>query len=128
ALAWLLHQPVVTSVIIGAKRLEQIKDNLAATELRLSAEELQKLDAAAGVSGVDAGAVWCGPAGVRCIRVRRWVCACTAWVSSLKELPGDDPARARCGHRRLSRLPGQVGAKRGSICARPRRANRRSPR
>ena len=45
ALAWLLHQPVVTSVIIGAKRLEQLKDNLAATELRLSAEELQKLDA-----------------------------------------------------------------------------------
>ena len=31
ALAWLLHQPVVTSVIIGAKRPEQLDDNIAAT-------------------------------------------------------------------------------------------------
>ncbi|MBU1360457.1 MAG: aldo/keto reductase [Gammaproteobacteria bacterium] len=44
ALAWLLHQPRVTSVIIGAKRPEQLADNLAATELRLSADELARLD------------------------------------------------------------------------------------
>ncbi len=31
ALAWLLHQPHVTSVIIGAKRPDQLADNLAAT-------------------------------------------------------------------------------------------------
>ena len=31
ALAWLLHQPAVTSVIIGAKRVEQLDDNIAAT-------------------------------------------------------------------------------------------------
>ena len=45
ALAWLLHQPAVTSVIIGAKRLDQLEDNLAATRVTLSAEELARLDA-----------------------------------------------------------------------------------
>lgn len=44
ALAWLLHQPVVTSVIIGAKSVEQLDDNLAATSVTLSAEELKRLD------------------------------------------------------------------------------------
>ena len=46
ALAWLLHQPQVTSVIIGAKRPEQLTDNLAATQVRLNAGELAQLDAA----------------------------------------------------------------------------------
>lgn len=45
ALAWLLHQPVVSSVIIGAKREEQLLDNIAATGIRLSDDELQQLDA-----------------------------------------------------------------------------------
>ena len=44
ALAWLLHQPHVTSVIIGAKRIEQLDDNIAATQLTLSADELKSLD------------------------------------------------------------------------------------
>ena len=44
ALAWLLHQEVVTSVIIGAKRPEQLADNLAATTLELSADDLARLD------------------------------------------------------------------------------------
>ena len=43
ALAWLLHQEVVTSVIIGAKRPEQLEDNLAAVEVKLSPEELQRI-------------------------------------------------------------------------------------
>ena len=46
ALAWLLHQPQVTSVIIGAKRPEQLADNLGATAVVLSADELQRLDQA----------------------------------------------------------------------------------
>ena len=45
ALAWLLHQPVVTSVIVGAKRVDQLDDNIAATQVRLSADELVTLDA-----------------------------------------------------------------------------------
>ena len=44
ALAWLLHQPVVTSVIVGAKTPEQLADNLAAPEVKLSAEELSRLN------------------------------------------------------------------------------------
>jgi aryl-alcohol dehydrogenase-like predicted oxidoreductase len=44
ALAWLLHQPAVTSVIIGAKRAAQLQDNLAAVDVKLSPEELQLLD------------------------------------------------------------------------------------
>ena len=44
ALGWLLHQNVVTSVIIGAKRMEQLEDNLKAVDLELSADELSKLD------------------------------------------------------------------------------------
>jgi aryl-alcohol dehydrogenase-like predicted oxidoreductase len=44
ALAWLLHRRVVTSVIIGAKTAEQLDDNLAATEIRLTAAELEQLD------------------------------------------------------------------------------------
>ncbi|WP_020677853.1 aldo/keto reductase [Geopsychrobacter electrodiphilus] len=44
ALAWLLHQPRVTSVIIGAKRPDQLTDNLAAVEIALSTDELATLD------------------------------------------------------------------------------------
>jgi aryl-alcohol dehydrogenase-like predicted oxidoreductase len=46
ALAWLLHQPQVTSVIIGAKRSEQLVDNIAATQVKLSGAELQAIDEA----------------------------------------------------------------------------------
>jgi aryl-alcohol dehydrogenase-like predicted oxidoreductase len=44
ALAYLLHKPHVTSVIIGAKTGEQLVDNIAATELRLSDQEMATLD------------------------------------------------------------------------------------
>jgi aryl-alcohol dehydrogenase-like predicted oxidoreductase len=44
SLAWLLAKPVVTSIIIGAKRLDQLHDNLAAVELKLSTNEIQLLD------------------------------------------------------------------------------------
>jgi aryl-alcohol dehydrogenase-like predicted oxidoreductase len=44
ALAYLLHKPHVTSVIIGAKTGEQLVDNIAATELGLSDQEMATLD------------------------------------------------------------------------------------
>ena len=44
ALAWLLHQKVVSSVIIGAKRLDQLDDNIAATAVELTEAELDALD------------------------------------------------------------------------------------
>ncbi|MEW6707229.1 MAG: aldo/keto reductase [Pseudomonadota bacterium] len=43
AYAWLLHQPGVTAPIVGASKLPQFDDAVAAVELRLSAEELQQL-------------------------------------------------------------------------------------
>jgi aryl-alcohol dehydrogenase-like predicted oxidoreductase len=50
ALAWLLHQPVVTSVIIGAKRRDQLDDNIASTRVTLTAEELKTLDAVSALA------------------------------------------------------------------------------
>ncbi len=44
ALAWLLHQPAITSVIIGAKKPEQLEDNLKAINVQLTSEDLKKLD------------------------------------------------------------------------------------
>jgi len=44
ALAWLLSRPVVTSVIVGAKRLSQLEDNIAAVDITLSDEEIAALD------------------------------------------------------------------------------------
>ncbi len=44
ALAWLLHQPHVTSVIVGAKRVDQLEDNIAATKVDLSAADLEAID------------------------------------------------------------------------------------
>lgn len=45
ALAWLLHQPGVTSVIAGGRNIEQFEDSLGAADLKLSAEDLARLDA-----------------------------------------------------------------------------------
>jgi len=44
ALAYVLAKPFVTSVIIGAKSIQQLDDNLAATEVKLTAQEMAKLD------------------------------------------------------------------------------------
>ena len=49
ALAWLLQRKGVMSVIVGAKTIPQLDDNLAAAELTLSAEEVAALDAASAL-------------------------------------------------------------------------------
>jgi aryl-alcohol dehydrogenase-like predicted oxidoreductase len=49
ALAYLLHKDHVTSVIIGAKTSEQLLDNIAATELKLSEQEMATLDKVSGL-------------------------------------------------------------------------------
>ena len=46
ALAWLLAKPAVSSVIIGASKLSQLDDNLAAADVALTADEVASLDAA----------------------------------------------------------------------------------
>lgn len=44
ALSWVLHQKGVTSVIVGARKISQLEDNLAAYNIKLTEEELKKLD------------------------------------------------------------------------------------
>ena len=44
ALAWLLHNPVVTAPIIGPRTLEQLTGSLRALEIKLSSEALARLD------------------------------------------------------------------------------------
>jgi len=52
ALAWLLHNPVVTSVISGPRTVEQLRQNLNAPAIALSPDTLTKLDR-----------IWPGPGG-----------------------------------------------------------------
>jgi aryl-alcohol dehydrogenase-like predicted oxidoreductase len=44
ALAWLLHNPVVTAPIIGPRTLEQLESAVRATEIALGADVLKRLD------------------------------------------------------------------------------------
>jgi aryl-alcohol dehydrogenase-like predicted oxidoreductase len=46
ALAWLLHQPRVSSVLLGTRTIEQLNDNLGAVEVVFSADELAQLNGA----------------------------------------------------------------------------------
>jgi aryl-alcohol dehydrogenase-like predicted oxidoreductase len=48
AMAWLLAKPAVTSVIFGARSIEQLDDNLEGASVKLSPAEVQKLDDASG--------------------------------------------------------------------------------
>lgn len=52
ALAWLLHNPVVTAAITGPRTVEQLRQNLRAPSLALSGETLARLDE-----------IWPGPGG-----------------------------------------------------------------
>jgi len=49
ALAWLLHQKCVMSIIVGARTSEQLNDNIAAARLTLSTDDLAVLDAASAL-------------------------------------------------------------------------------
>jgi aryl-alcohol dehydrogenase-like predicted oxidoreductase len=49
ALAWVLTRPFVTSVIIGAKTPEQLTDNIAASDVVLAKEHVDKLDEASAL-------------------------------------------------------------------------------
>ncbi len=46
ALAWLLHQKAVTTIIIGANKQEQLEDNLKSVDIQFTEDELKQLDAA----------------------------------------------------------------------------------
>lgn len=49
ALAWVLSRLTISTVVIGARNVAQLQDNLAATELELSAEQIARLDEASAV-------------------------------------------------------------------------------
>jgi aryl-alcohol dehydrogenase-like predicted oxidoreductase len=53
ALGWLVDRPMVTSVILGARTVEQLQDNLGAAELHLDGQELGRLDAASDPAPAD---------------------------------------------------------------------------
>ncbi len=44
AIAWLLQQPAVTTVIIGANKMEQLEDNLKSVELKFTVEEMEQIN------------------------------------------------------------------------------------
>jgi len=50
ALAWMLRKKGVTSIIIGAKKEEQLRENIASTTLLLTAEDMARLDAVSELS------------------------------------------------------------------------------
>ncbi len=52
ALAWLRHRPVKVIPIIGARRLEQFRDNLACLDVSLNSEQVKRLDC---VSQIELG-------------------------------------------------------------------------
>jgi aryl-alcohol dehydrogenase-like predicted oxidoreductase len=53
ALAWLLDRPLVSSVILGARTLEQLQDNLGAAGVHLTPDETARLDAASDPGAAD---------------------------------------------------------------------------
>jgi aryl-alcohol dehydrogenase-like predicted oxidoreductase len=53
ALAWLTDRPMMTSVILGARTVEQLTDNLGAASLHLSREETERLDVASDPAPAD---------------------------------------------------------------------------
>ncbi|GGE85522.1 aldo/keto reductase [Sphingomonas prati] len=52
ALAWLLHREIVSTVLLGAKRVDQLEDNLGATAIELSQADLDRLETASKLAPV----------------------------------------------------------------------------
>jgi len=53
AIAWLMARPAVSSVILGARSMDQLTDNMAAAGLTLTPEETQLLDEASEPAAPD---------------------------------------------------------------------------
>jgi aryl-alcohol dehydrogenase-like predicted oxidoreductase len=65
ALAWLLHQKAVMSVIVGAKRVDQLEDNIAATTVELDAADLETIDAVSALPAEYPGWMFARQGGYR---------------------------------------------------------------
>jgi aryl-alcohol dehydrogenase-like predicted oxidoreductase len=75
AIAWLLHQRVVTSVIVGARRAEQLTDNIAASDIELGDAELAALDEASRLAPEYPGWMMAAQSGYRTVpdaKPARW--------------------------------------------------------
>ena len=94
ALAWVVDRPMVSSVILGARTVEQLQDNLGAAGLHLSEEETAQLDAASDPGAADypyggpgieqrSRALRLGLAARRRDDVARWPDYVARWVSDV---------------------------------------------
>ena len=102
AIAWVLARPAVSSVILGARSLEQFTDNLAAAGLQLSDEEMQLLDEASEPPAPDypygeARPVPAQPPHPRRPVLRGLAGLVSGWLSTSRK-PARDPTR-RAGAR-----------------------------
>ncbi|HTZ69036.1 MAG TPA: aldo/keto reductase, partial [Acetobacteraceae bacterium] len=61
ALAWLLARPGVSSILLGATKMHQLDDNLAAADVTLSAEDLAALDTATAIEPLYPTSQWIEP-------------------------------------------------------------------
>ena len=61
AIAWLLRQPVVSTVIIGAKRVEQLRENVRSTQIALDDDDMVELDAVSRLPVEYPGWLMSGP-------------------------------------------------------------------
>jgi len=61
AIAWLLARSGVTSVLLGATKLQQLEDNLGAADVRLTVVELAELDAATAITPRYPSSDWIAP-------------------------------------------------------------------
>mgnify|MGYP003856144739 FL=1 len=57
AIAWLIHNPVITAPIVGASKVSQIQETLKAADMPLSEEEIEACNQVQGFSPPDPRAV-----------------------------------------------------------------------
>jgi hypothetical protein len=98
ALPWLADQPAVTSVILGVRTTDQLADNLAAAELRLTEGEMLRLsESAAPISGsTPTGRSPRNSAAGSSKAAADWLGACRASVSRRRDTNGGaDSGRLR---------------------------------
>jgi aryl-alcohol dehydrogenase-like predicted oxidoreductase len=61
SLAWLLNRPGVSSVLMGATKLQQLEDNLGAADIVLTGEEMRRLDEATAIKPLYPSSDWIEP-------------------------------------------------------------------
>mgnify|MGYP003296579731 CR=1 FL=1 len=107
ALNWLLQRPTVSTILIGARNEEQLRDNLGAVGWSLSAAQVAHLDAASANDNETAMARAVAPTTNRAVSATGRVaitCTCRYEILSKRVAVGVPAYRARPG-RRPDQLP-----------------------